>query len=172
MSKKWYVASAIMMIIGFLLGAGDSISQQKLRGGRDVPAAPWLPEAGRDDYLSAKEWEGAVLSYKAKAIIPKGDPGQGRVIYFVNCVTCHGPDGKGDGPTSKFLDPKPRNHTDGAYMNGRSDETLFKAIKGGGLAIQKSVVMPMWSDKLTEEEMWNLVSYLRTIARPPYKPKG
>src|SRR5438477_12657114 len=40
----------------------------------------------------------------------------GAKVYTERCVLCHGPNGKGDGPAAAGLNPKPRNHTDGAYM--------------------------------------------------------
>ena len=39
-----------------------------------------------------------------------------------SCALCHGTEGKGDGPASAGLNPKPRNHTDGSYMNAQTDD--------------------------------------------------
>ena len=50
------------------------------------------------------------------------DAAAGKEIYEQYCALCHGPEGKGDGSLSANLDPKPRNHTDGAYMNALSDD--------------------------------------------------
>ena len=43
------------------------------------------------------------------------DAAAGQEIYEQYCALCHGPQGKGDGSLSANLDPKPRDHTDGAY---------------------------------------------------------
>ena len=50
-------------------------------------------------------------------------------------------------------------------MGGRSDEELFKVIKEGGLAISKSVIMPPWGDTFTDEEIHDLVRYLRHLCK-------
>jgi len=83
----------------------------------------------------------------------------GRQVYVARCVLCHGPEGKGDGPASAALNPKPRNHTDGAYMNSRTDEELLAVIhngKGG---------MPAWKGVLSEKEMQDVLKYVRTLAK-------
>jgi len=83
----------------------------------------------------------------------------GKLVYQARCVLCHGPEGKGDGPAAAALNPKPRNHTDGAYMNSRTDEELLAVIhngKGG---------MPAWKSVLSEQEMQNVLKYVRTLAK-------
>jgi mono/diheme cytochrome c family protein len=83
----------------------------------------------------------------------------GQQIYQARCALCHGAEGKGDGPASAALNPKPRNHTDGAYMSTRTDEDLMAVIhdgKGG---------MPAWKSVLTEQEMQDVLKYVRTLAK-------
>lgn len=83
----------------------------------------------------------------------------GKQVYVARCVLCHGPEGKGDGPASAALNPKPRNHTDAAYMNSRTDEELLAVIhngKGG---------MPAWKAVLSEKEMQDVLKYVRTLAK-------
>ncbi len=58
------------------------------------------------------------------------------------CSTCHGADGKGDGPAAATLDPKPRNYTDKAWQASITDEQLAKVILEGGAAVGKSPLMP------------------------------
>jgi len=50
-------------------------------------------------------------------------------------------------------------------MGGRSDADLFKVIKEGGLAIDKSVLMPPWRDSLSDDEIHGLVKYLRKLCQ-------
>jgi mono/diheme cytochrome c family protein len=115
--------------------------------------------------------------FKGKPVIKNGDPAHGRSLYTFYCTPCHGMDGKGDGQLAKLLDPKPRNHTDGKGtrpgdgMNDRTDQQLFNAITKGGQGINKSVNMPSWGHIISEQSRWDIVSYLRTIATPPYVPK-
>jgi mono/diheme cytochrome c family protein len=47
---------------------------------------------------------------------------------------------------------------------------LFDIIKEGGKAVQKAPIMPAASKKLTEQDIWDMVAYIRSLANPPYKP--
>lgn len=100
----------------------------------------------------------------------KGDPKAGKVKYDANCTGCHGAAGKGDGVAAAALNPKPQDHTDGKIMNTLSDKYLFEIIKDGGAAVKKSKIMPVASKKLNDQDIWDIVAYIRSLANPPYKP--
>jgi len=100
----------------------------------------------------------------------KGDVKAGKAKYDANCAACHGAAGKGDGPAAAALNPKPQDHTDGKVMNALSDKYLFDIIKDGGVAVKKSPVMPAFNKKLNDQEIWDAVAYIRSLAKPPYKP--
>lgn len=100
----------------------------------------------------------------------KGDLKAGKAKYEQLCASCHGMTGKGDGPAAATLNPKPRNHTDGKYMNALTDKYLIDFIKGGGAAVKKSPLMPGFGTTLKDEDIRNLVVYIRSLAKPPYTP--
>lgn len=100
----------------------------------------------------------------------KGDAKAGKAKYDANCVGCHGKTGKGDGPAAAALNPKPQDHTDGKIMNALSDKYLFDIIKDGGAAVKKAAIMPASGKKLNDQEIWDIVAYIRSLANPPYKP--
>jgi mono/diheme cytochrome c family protein len=100
----------------------------------------------------------------------KGDPKAGKAKYEANCVGCHGASGKGDGAAAAALNPKPQDHTDGKVMNALTDKYLFDIIKDGGAAIKKAPFMPASSKKLSDQEISDVVAYIRSLANPPYKP--
>jgi cytochrome c oxidase cbb3-type subunit III len=100
----------------------------------------------------------------------KGDPKAGKTKYDANCTACHGTTGKGDGVAAAALNPKPQDHTNGKIMNTLSDKYLFDIIKGGGAAVNKSKIMPVASKKLNDQDIWDMVAYIRSLANPPYKP--
>ena len=100
----------------------------------------------------------------------KGDAKAGKVKYDANCVGCHGATGKGDGAAAAALNPKPQDHTDGKAMNALTDKYLFDIIKQGGKAVQKAAVMPAANKKLTDQDISDMVAYIRSLANPPYKP--
>lgn len=91
-----------------------------------------------------------------------GNAVAGQAIYQRVCVSCHGMDGRG-GPMRGMLKVVPRDLTDPAYMDGRSDEQLFTAIRHGGEAVERSAAMPAFADQLSEEEIWDTVAYVRTL---------
>ncbi|HEC18179.1 MAG TPA: cytochrome c [Gammaproteobacteria bacterium] len=81
------------------------------------------------------------------------------------CWQCHGMAGNGMGVNVQDMSVQPRDHTSAKAMGGRSDADLFKVIKQGGLAIDKSVLMPPWGDSLSDEEIRDLVKYLRKLCK-------
>jgi cytochrome c oxidase cbb3-type subunit III len=88
--------------------------------------------------------------------------------YKTYCVQCHGMQGNGMGVNIRDMSVQPRDHTDAKAMSTRSDDTLFKVIKEGGLSIDKSVLMPPWGDTLNDEEIHDMVQYLRTLCKCKY----
>jgi mono/diheme cytochrome c family protein len=81
-------------------------------------------------------------------------------IYAKQCVSCHGPKGKGDGPAGQYLNPKP---TDFAVsLKGQTDEWIEKSITGGGAAVGKSPIMPAYP-KLTPDQAKGLVAYVKSL---------
>lgn len=89
----------------------------------------------------------------------------GKRIYVSICAYCHGENGDGFGLNASNLAVPPRNHTDAAYMNSRTDEQLFAVIKHGGAAQGMSALMPPWGGRLTEREISSLVAYVRTLSQ-------
>ncbi|NOX76465.1 MAG: cytochrome c [Gammaproteobacteria bacterium] len=81
------------------------------------------------------------------------------------CWQCHGMTGNGMGVNVQDMSVQPRDHTSAKSMGGRSDADLFKVIKEGGLAIDKSVLMPPWGGTFSDEEIHDLVTYLRKLCQ-------
>jgi mono/diheme cytochrome c family protein len=95
-----------------------------------------------------------------------GDPAAMKQEFNRFCSKCHGTSGKGDGPQADALGTKPRDFTDCARMKGISDETAFKAIKEGGESVGLSKDMPAWKDGMEDDEIKDLVAYIRTFCKP------
>jgi cytochrome c oxidase cbb3-type subunit 3 len=85
--------------------------------------------------------------------------------YDTFCVKCHGPGGKGDGPGAATLSIKPRNFADCATMGKISDDTMFNVIKNGGAAAGLSKDMQAWSSGFEDDEIHDLVAYVRTFCK-------
>jgi len=97
-----------------------------------------------------------------------GDPTAGARHYATLCASCHGPRGAGDGPAAASLYPKPAQHDDGAVMNGLSNAHLYKVIAQGGAAAGRSVQMPAWGSALGKQGVWDVLAFVRSLAKPPY----
>ncbi|MBI2883545.1 MAG: cytochrome c [Candidatus Methylomirabilis oxyfera] len=87
------------------------------------------------------------------------------------CGPCHGQAGKGDGPAAAALNPKPRNFTDGKYMNTRTDTQLINVIKNGSAAEKLSPLMVGYGSILNDQEIKEIVAFIRSLAVPKYQSK-
>jgi mono/diheme cytochrome c family protein len=80
----------------------------------------------------------------------------GKKLYVDNCLGCHGPQGKGDGPTAAVLQKKPANLGARIEETGERDGELFWKISEG------HPPMPRWkATPLSETQRWKLVNYIR-----------
>ncbi len=83
----------------------------------------------------------------------------GAEIYMVNCATCHGETGLGDGPVSTSLDPAPAPISHTTQM--LADDLLFYRVSEGGLPFQTA--MPPWKGVLSEAQIWDVIAYVRAL---------
>jgi mono/diheme cytochrome c family protein len=86
---------------------------------------------------------------------------EGESLYLADCSSCHGPAGRGDGPAAGGLDPKPQNLAEN--QDFLSDAYLYWRISEGGLMEPFYSVMPSWAGILNEEQIWQIISFLRTL---------
>lgn len=88
---------------------------------------------------------------------------EAKALYENRCSKCHGSNGDGKGSATKDLDVKPRNYTDKALMERIPDGQLFWIICYG--SDPDTTEMKGYKKKLSEEQMWSLVHYIRSFAR-------
>jgi mono/diheme cytochrome c family protein len=84
-------------------------------------------------------------------------------LYLTHCATCHGANGEGSWRASLFL-MRPGNLADSRAMDSLSDEYLFLLIRNGGAALGKPG-MPAFGYHLTDDEIRELIRYLRTLPK-------
>lgn len=82
----------------------------------------------------------------------------GSKIYMTRCQSCHGANGDGKGEQASRLSVSPGNFTDSKKMDAMTDGELFWKITEGHRP------MPRFKNRLTEEERWEVVDYIRTFA--------
>jgi mono/diheme cytochrome c family protein len=120
---------------------------------------------------------------------------RGRELYLdgqsANCVSCHGPQGRGDGVSAFARDPVsgelvasandewgnpdvPRNLTLGVFRGGRRPIDIYRRIYAGingskmpGIGDSKK---PDGSPLLSQEDLWALVHYVGSLSEQPYAP--
>ncbi len=93
---------------------------------------------------------------------PRG-ASRGERLFYALCVTCHGVDGRGSWRASLFL-IRPGNLADAARLDQRSDQYLVDIIKNGGAPFGRPG-MPAFGAALSEEEIRELVAYVRGLSR-------
>lgn len=96
-----------------------------------------------------------------------GNADNGEKVYMKRCWWCHGKEGEADGPAAERLLPPPRDFSMGVYKLKTSppdafvvrDEDLYNAIAKG----MPGTGMPAWEGVLKEQEMWDLVAFIKTL---------
>jgi mono/diheme cytochrome c family protein len=89
-----------------------------------------------------------------------GDVVKGKAIYERLCINCHGAQGKGDGPASKMLMPPPADLTS-LKIKSKPDGDLLQAIQNG----RPPTTMPAFRGQLSEQQMHDVLAYVRSLSR-------
>jgi len=111
-------------------------------------------------FVQAPEEYEAYLARKKVDLEADASANAGRGIYTQNCAVCHGLEAEGNGPNALILDKKPANFTRPFYKQ-YSDSYWFYRLREGVPGTR----MPRWAETLSEEQMWYLVAYLKTLPR-------
>jgi mono/diheme cytochrome c family protein len=98
-----------------------------------------------------------------------GDPvAKAKDIFGTRCFACHGPEGRGNGPASASLDPKPRNFHDQTWQAKVTDDHIETIIKVGGAAVGLSAAMPSNPDLNNQPDVVvALKDYVRNLGKQP-----
>ena len=84
----------------------------------------------------------------------------GQETYRKSCAPCHGI--KAEGGSGNDLIPASPDLTDEMWDHGSTDGAIFDNIKNG---VAPDFNMTPWKDQLKDDEIWNVVNYLRSIAK-------
>jgi mono/diheme cytochrome c family protein len=115
--------------------------------GDDSSSPPWVAPAR--------------AARKKNPIAPDaGSIAAGKAIYMTQCLKCHGDAGKGDGPSAKDLNPRPKDLSD-PNVASQTDGALFWKITTGRKP------MPTFEQLISEDDRWNVINYVRTLAPAP-----
>jgi mono/diheme cytochrome c family protein len=85
---------------------------------------------------------------------------RGQQIYVQNCLVCHGPQGRGDGPAARALRPPPADLTQ--HVTAHTEGELWWWITNGVAGTQ----MPAWKNALSDRERWDVLNYVVAAFAP------
>ncbi len=146
MRKKLVVVSAFV----FLASVG--FEWEKTCVGQQLPAA-----------------EFKVPPEEAKRANPvKADPSsiaEGKRLFGSQCAMCHGKVGDGRGELADMLELKLRDYRDPAALKNLTDGELFYIVSQG------KGKMPDQSERLSANQRWKLINYIRSLAKTGLRPK-
>lgn len=97
---------------------------------------------------------------KANPVKPSAEShAKGKKLYGYDCAMCHGKDGDGKGDMAADMKNMP-DFTHQDALKGRTDGELFYIIRNG-----KGEDMPPEGDRAKDEDVWNMVNYVRSFAK-------
>lgn len=151
-----------------------------LRGHRIMPGFRHMPEEQRLEVLeyvkslNRRFWERPEVRTVAVPPVPPVTAerlARGRQLYAdAECLACHGPAGRGDGPSAPTLKDSrdlPIAATDltrpRRFKNGARPEDLYRTLVTG-LA---GTPMPSYADALEPDQVWDLVHYVLSLSGRP-----
>lgn len=85
----------------------------------------------------------------------------GAALYAKNCVSCHGPQGKGNGIIAKTFNPPPADLLTEPHTARHTAGDFFHWLTYG----IKNTGMPGFSGNLSEEDRWDVVNYMHGMSR-------
>lgn len=92
------------------------------------------------------------LKTPSPELVSKGD-----ALFQINCASCHGPKGEGDGPRAAELNPRPRNFHSEQFRFGALGSQIFNTVTNGspGTSMPSFALLPL-------EDRWALVHFVRS----------
>jgi len=108
----------------------------------------------------AKPWDAPANFKTMKNPVAKGDASNkaGLALYTKNCASCHGKAGLGDGVKARALKTSAGDFSGALYQNQTDGEHFYKTKTGRG-------EMPKYEGKLSDEDIWNIINYMRTFKK-------
>jgi mono/diheme cytochrome c family protein len=127
---------------------------------RILALAVILAAVGATVINTARNWSAASAARKLKNPVPPSAQAiaAAQLDYAEHCRSCHGEKGDGKGEKAPELSVAPGDFTNVRAMSSRTDGELYWQITRGRLP------MPSFDDKLSYQQRWQLVDYIRTFA--------
>jgi mono/diheme cytochrome c family protein len=132
----------------------------KLLGVLTVLVGSVLAALSKEQPASKEKWAAPAAEARKKnpVAVNESSLAAGQKIYLKRCVACHGKAGNGDGPDAADLGIHPAKLSD-PVIRGETDGELFWKITVG------KKPMPNYATRLSPTDRWNVINYLRTLAK-------
>jgi cytochrome c oxidase cbb3-type subunit 3 len=149
-------ASKLYKGVNLAIGHNPSDFERIIRqGGESIGRSPYMPP-----------WEGELSDEQIQDVVAyinvvADEIKRGEVVYKSNCILCHGVKGDGKGRAAKLYNPPPADLT----HSNKNDDYKAMIIRLGGKAMGRSEVMPPWEGQITNQEINDLLKYLRSILK-------
>jgi len=146
----------VRIVLVFLGMAAGVAAAGPVAVGPDDPSDPWEIPAAASDRLNP-------LSSSTEAVRV------GRSLWRTHCETCHGAEGRGDGPNARLHERRknhaPRNLTKPNVQENLTDGDIFWRVTKG-IIEGDNIIMPAYESKVpSETERWLLVLYVRELGK-------
>jgi mono/diheme cytochrome c family protein len=107
-----------------------------------------------------KKWDAPASSKTTKNPVTAtaDNLAEAKSLYAKHCKSCHGTTGKGDGPKAANLDVSCKDFTKPEFKKQTDGELYWKITNGRD-------PMPTFKTKLSNDERWGLVNYIRTMGK-------
>jgi mono/diheme cytochrome c family protein len=152
-NAQFFVTGLVLCVIATLAYIAGSHSA-KGGGGEGGGAAPPGAAAGANVDVST-------LLKPTPELIAKG-----KSLFALNCASCHGTSGQGNGPAAAALNPKPRDFTSGYWKYGGGVARVVRTISEGspGTAMAAFTSIPL-------EDRFAIAQYERSLSPKPGEDK-
>jgi len=104
--------------------------------------------AFKDSLSDEDRWN--VVYYLWHWSVPQSTLDAGKPLFEADCVSCHGPDGQGAIPQAPVFSPE--------FISKSPTTQFFVSVSGG------KGIMPPWQDRLSEDERFAAIEYVRSFA--------
>lgn len=84
---------------------------------------------------------------------------RGGLVFSSYCVTCHGINADGNGRAARLYNPRPAN----LRATDKNDAYIELIVRKGGEFMKRSPKMPPWEAELTNEQIRDVVSFIRSL---------